>query len=88
MPGDATAMVEAVASLGPGAPVWTWYRFGPSSSCSARRPGDQPAIRRVDAQLAAGVAPTCDHQSAADGVGELLQVCLAGPGRPLTAGGP
>ncbi|MGA9775058.1 MAG: maleylpyruvate isomerase N-terminal domain-containing protein [Candidatus Dormiibacterota bacterium] len=84
----ASAVVEALANLGPGAPVWSWYRPDHSSSFWARRLGHETAIHLVDAQLAAGMAPSCNQQLAADGVGELLQVFLARPGRPLTDGRP
>ncbi len=77
-----------LAAMGPDVALWSWYERDRSSSFWARRLAHEAAIHRVDAELAAGLVPDCRRELAADGVGELLEVFLARPGRPLGDGGP
>ncbi|MHB1639735.1 MAG: maleylpyruvate isomerase family mycothiol-dependent enzyme [Candidatus Dormibacteria bacterium] len=76
-----------LAAIGPDVALWSWYERDRSSSFWARRLAHEAAIHRVDAELAAGLVPDCRGELAADGVGELLEVFLARPGRPLGDGG-
>ncbi len=84
----AAEVVGLLAAMGDGVPLWSWYQRDKSSGFWARRLTHEAVIHRVDAQLAAGLEPTCPAELAADGVGELLEVFLGRPGRPLSDGRP
>ncbi len=77
-------VVEQLAAMGPTAPLWSWYERDQSSGFWARRLAHEAVIHRIDAELAAGARPGCSPEVGADGVGELLEVFLARPGRPLS----
>lgn len=83
----AAQVVGELAEMGSGVPLWSWYQRDQSSGFWARRLAHEALIHRVDAELAAGLDPACPPDVAADGLGELLEVFLARPGRPLSDGG-
>jgi uncharacterized protein (TIGR03083 family) len=86
---ELTAQVgRELAEMGPGVALWSWYQRDQSSDFWARRLAHEALIHRVDAELAAGLDSCCPEELAADGLGELLEVFLARPGRPLKDGGP
>jgi uncharacterized protein (TIGR03083 family) len=65
-------LLDALRSAGPAVEVWTW---GPSRSSGwwARRMTHETAVHRADAQLALGVTPVIDPETAADGIDEFLE---------------
>lgn len=86
--GEAASVVLAeLRAIGPDVPLWSWYAPDRSSSFWARRLAHELAIHRVDLELALDTAVGCDPALAADGVGEVLEVFLARPGRPVTDSG-
>lgn len=94
-PGLGEAVLEAadevaglLRTVGPGVAVWSFYPPDMSTSFWARRLAHEAIIHRSDGELTAGLTPEVAPDLAADGVGELLQIFLARPGRPLTDDGP
>jgi uncharacterized protein (TIGR03083 family) len=65
-------MLEALRSAGPTAEVWTWGP-GRTSGWWARRMVHETVVHRADAQLALGVEPVIDQETAADGIDEFLE---------------
>lgn len=81
-------VARLLRQLGPGVDVWSWARGDMSTTFWARRLAHEAIIHRVDGELTAGITPTVESGLAADGVGEVLHVFLARPGRPLHDDGP
>ncbi len=80
---SARALHDALAATDPGASVWTFSPADRTARFWYRRRAQESGIHRVDAQLAAGEAPTpADPELAVDGIDEFLTVFL-----PRLAGG-
>lgn len=75
-------------TVGPGVGVWSFYPPDMSTTFWARRLAHEAFIHRSDGELTAGLTPEVAPDVAADGVGELLRIFLARPGRPLGDDGP
>lgn len=73
---DATdLMLEVFAAAPPDASLWTF--LGPGTpEFWIRRQAHEVSLHRVDADLAAGVAPQLDGDLAADGIDEFLDVVV------------
>lgn len=69
----AQRLVAALDEAGPDTEVWSWAQQ-PSSGFWARWALHETLLRRVDAELAAGLAVTVDPALALDGVGHWLDV--------------
>lgn len=69
----AQRLVDVLAEAGPDTEVWSWAGQ-PSSGFWARWAVHETLLRRVDAELAAGVAVGVDPGLAVDGVGHWLDV--------------
>lgn len=69
----AQRLVDTLAEAGPDAEVWSWAEQ-PSSGFWARWALHETLLRRVDAELAAGVEVELDPAVAVDGVGHWLDV--------------
>lgn len=66
-------LVEAIRSVGPETPVWTWADDH-SAGFWARRMAHETAVHRADVELALGREFTLDADLAADAVSEWLSV--------------
>jgi uncharacterized protein (TIGR03083 family) len=84
----ARKILTELRSIGPDVPLWSWYAPDHSSYFWARRLAHELTIHRVDLELSLQRTGTCQPLLAADGVGEVLEVFLARPGRPITDSGP
>ncbi|MHB8395529.1 MAG: maleylpyruvate isomerase family mycothiol-dependent enzyme, partial [Candidatus Dormibacteria bacterium] len=84
----AEEVVTLLREIGPEVGLWSWFEPDRTSSFWARRLAHEMAIHAIDSELARGLGPQCDPQLAADGVGELVNVFLARPGRPIADDGP
>ena len=69
----AQRLVAALDEAGPDTEVWSWAQQ-PSSGFWARWAVHETLLRRVDVELAAGLAVTVDPGPAVDGVGHWLDV--------------
>jgi uncharacterized protein (TIGR03083 family) len=79
----AVELVAALNAAAPTDPAWTFAGPGTASFWS-RRQAHETAMHRVDAELAAGDAPTIAADLAADGLDELLTLLtlFGNPGAP------
>lgn len=73
--GGTAALLEAMGSVGPDEPCWSWWPPEQHAGFWSRRMAQETLVHRWDAELGAGVAivPT-DPALAADGVDEYLDV--------------
>jgi uncharacterized protein (TIGR03083 family) len=84
---DATALLlEVFAASPPDTPVWTFVGAG-TASFWFRRQAHEVALHRVDADLAAGLAPHLEAELARDGIDEFLDVVVQGRMRDRFVGG-
>ncbi len=74
--GGPTAVLDAVAEVGPDHPVWTFNGAKPASWWVPRRLGEA-LVHRADAALALGLDYTTDAQRAAECVSEWLELLAA-----------
>jgi uncharacterized protein (TIGR03083 family) len=66
-------LVEALSTADPALECWTWLPAPSPLAHWARRQAHETSIHRVDAELAAGMAPSVPYPTfAADGLDELL----------------
>jgi uncharacterized protein (TIGR03083 family) len=73
---DATALLLEVFAAAPADEV-LWTFLGPGTpSFWLRRQAQEVALHRVDADLAAGLAPALDGELARDGIDEFLEVVV------------
>ncbi|WP_214110588.1 maleylpyruvate isomerase family mycothiol-dependent enzyme [Acrocarpospora catenulata] len=77
-------LTEALLAADPDAPMWAWGGDRHARFWS-RRQLHETVIHRVDAELAAGIAPVIDEAVAADGVDEFLDVLPYARWRPALA---
>ncbi len=68
----AAGVVAALSALGVDGSAWNFARQAPTAGFWFRRQAHETAMHAVDAQLAAGTAPTMDAALAADGIDEML----------------
>jgi uncharacterized protein (TIGR03083 family) len=77
-------LADALSQADPDLTCWTFLAATSPLSMWSRRQAHETAIHRVDAELAAGLAPTAvPPQFAADGIDELLTCFITRPGRGL-----
>jgi uncharacterized protein (TIGR03083 family) len=80
------ALVAALSHADPALTCWTFLAAPSPLAMWARRQAHETAVHRVDAELAAGRAPTpLSAPFAADGVDELLTCFITRPGGRLRA---
>jgi uncharacterized protein (TIGR03083 family) len=79
-------LLDAVDTVGPDVPVWTFTGPKPAAWWIRRRLHEETA-HRADAQLAVGVEPDLSAELAADGLSEWLDLLAARPGEPPLAAG-
>jgi uncharacterized protein (TIGR03083 family) len=72
----ARSLVDALASVTPETPVWTFSSTNRTASFWQRRRSQETAIHRYDAELAAGTPSPLDAALAVDGIDEFLTVFL------------
>jgi uncharacterized protein (TIGR03083 family) len=69
----------------PDRPAWTWANSN-NLGFWQRRQAQETAMHRVDAEVAAGDAPSIDAELAADGIDELLDIVGRTPWKPPPTG--
>ncbi|MFO1537507.1 MAG: maleylpyruvate isomerase family mycothiol-dependent enzyme [Actinomycetota bacterium] len=83
---EATADLLAVLdATDPDVTLWTFTGPGPAAFWF-RRQAHETALHRVDAELAAGIAPEVDAELARDGIDEFLDLVVGGLQRDRVAG--
>jgi uncharacterized protein (TIGR03083 family) len=79
-----SALIDALSVADPDLACWTFLAAPSPLAMWSRRQAHETAIHRVDAELAAGTAPTAvPPRVAADGIDELLTCFITRPGRGL-----
>ena len=74
--GGARSLVDALGSVTPDTPVWTFSSTNRTASFWQRRRSQETSIHRYDAEVAAGTPSPLDPSLAADGIDEFLTVFL------------
>ena len=69
----AAQLVAMLRTADPEAPLWAWGGFGHARFWS-RRMLHENAVHRADAELAAGIAPQFDQDTALDAIDEVLTI--------------
>ncbi len=72
----AQALVDALSSVSPDTPVWTFSSTDRTAAFWQRRRSQETAVHRYDAELAAGTPTPIDAALAVDGIDEILTVFL------------
>jgi len=72
----ARSLVDALASVTPETPVWTFSSSNRTASFWQRRRSQETSVHRYDAELAAGTPSPLDAALAVDGIDEFLTVFL------------
>src|SRR6478735_4527484 len=72
----ARSLVDALASVTPETPVWTFSSSNRTAAFWQRRRSQETSIHRYDAELAAGTPSPLDAALAVDGIDEILTVFL------------
>jgi len=73
----ASALVDALSSVDPETPVWTFSSADRTAAFWQRRRSQETAVHRYDAQLAAGTPSPIDADLAVDGIDEFFTVFLS-----------
>ena len=68
------ARLDAIRTVDPATPVWTFSRSDPTATFSHRRTTNQTVVHRVDAEKATGTVGPLDPALVLDGIAESLAV--------------
>ena len=69
-------LADALGNADPGDHCWSWSDDGGTIGWVARRQHHEAAIHLADLELAAGRRPSLHHDSAVDGIHEMIDVML------------
>lgn len=83
----ASRLAQTLAAAGPDADVWNWAQSENKAAFWFRRMAQETLVHRTDAERAAGVVSTIDHDMAVDGIDEFVDEFLPlGTSYGVTAG--
>ena len=68
------ALLDAMRTVDPATPVWTFSRSDPTATFWHRRMAHETVVHRVDAEQATGAVGPLDPALVVDGIAESLEV--------------